>query len=85
MVLGHLFKRFRAFANKTWNKPEDDEKCEYEPQYFCFDESEEPDKFCWICMEGARPGSPLVQRCACPRVVHDKCIARWQLQSAGKK
>lgn len=82
MLLGHLLKRFRAFANKIWNKSEQEESGG--PELSCLSKCE-PDDFCWICMEGERPGSPLVQRCACPRVVHDKCIARWQLQSAGKK
>ncbi|GAX85082.1 hypothetical protein CEUSTIGMA_g12502.t1 [Chlamydomonas eustigma] len=45
--------------------------------------SEEQDT-CWICLSS--DGDPLVQACNCPadRVVHKKCLARWQLQSAGK-
>ena len=40
---------------------------------------------CWICLESASK-APLIQPCACPgRFVHEKCIARWQLQSAGKQ
>ena len=40
---------------------------------------------CWICMEsGAR--DPLASVCACPgKLAHARCIARWQLQSAGKQ
>mmetsp|Transcript_65251 Transcript_65251/g.143019 ORF Transcript_65251/g.143019 Transcript_65251/m.143019 type:complete len:289 (-) Transcript_65251:435-1301(-) len=42
-----------------------------------------PDQLCWICLDG---GGDLVNPCACPadRVVHKTCLARWQLQSAGK-
>lgn len=39
---------------------------------------------CWICLETAKT-APLIKPCACPRFVHEKCIARWQLQSAGKR
>lgn len=39
---------------------------------------------CWICLESAAT-APLIQPCGCPRFVHEKCIARWQLQSAGKE
>ena len=40
---------------------------------------------CWICL-GNNEGTcgNLVKPCACPRHVHDKCLARWQLQSAGQ-
>lgn len=40
---------------------------------------------CWICLDGARDGSPLVAPCQCPRLVHRACLAKWQLTSAGKK
>lgn len=38
---------------------------------------------CWICLSSE---GPLSHPCRCPedRVVHKKCLARWQLQSAGK-
>ena len=38
---------------------------------------------CWICLSA---DGELVNPCACPRdrVCHRKCLARWQLQSAGK-
>lgn len=39
---------------------------------------------CWICLESARIDEPLLAPCACPRKVHKKCLARWQLHSAGK-
>jgi hypothetical protein len=46
----------------------------------------EPDAdACWICLDGARDGSPLVAPCQCPRLVHRACLAKWQLTSAGKK
>ncbi|KIZ06361.1 hypothetical protein MNEG_1588 [Monoraphidium neglectum] len=36
---------------------------------------------CWICLssEGI-PAHP----CACPRAAHPRCLARWQLQQAGR-
>lgn len=40
---------------------------------------------CWICLDGPREGSPLVAPCQCPRLVHQACLAKWQLTSAGKK
>jgi len=45
---------------------------------------DDPDA-CWICLDGARDGSPLVAPCQCPRLVHRACLAKWQLTSAGKK
>ncbi len=38
---------------------------------------------CWICLSGE---GELAHPCNCPedRVVHKKCLARWQLQSAGR-
>lgn len=82
MVLAHLLRRLRALGNRTGNKSEDKEI--YANNHGCLNNSEH-DELCWICMEGATLDSPLFQRCACPRVVHDKCMARWQLQSAGKE
>jgi E3 ubiquitin-protein ligase DOA10 len=40
---------------------------------------------CWICLESEAEGNPLKQVCGCPRKVHQPCMARWQLHSAGKK
>ena len=41
---------------------------------------------CWICLgeEGEQDSGPIIQPCLCPRQVHQKCLARWQLQNAGK-
>lgn len=39
---------------------------------------------CWICLEADLPNEQLVKPCDCPRLVHIRCLARWQLQSAGK-
>lgn len=39
---------------------------------------------CWICFEAEKRGEPLVAPCSCPRRVHRRCLARWQLQSAGR-
>ncbi|KIY96035.1 hypothetical protein MNEG_11925, partial [Monoraphidium neglectum] len=38
---------------------------------------------CWICLGGASE-APLGTPCACPRPVHAQCLARWQLQQAGR-
>ncbi|GFR52202.1 hypothetical protein Agub_g14741, partial [Astrephomene gubernaculifera] len=48
------------------------------------------EEFCYICFEGPtrKPDGelePLVQVCKCPTRVHRKCVARWQLYSAGKQ
>ncbi|PNH11841.1 hypothetical protein TSOC_001276 [Tetrabaena socialis] len=40
---------------------------------------------CWVCLEGPSPSAGVLEHpCACPRGVHAKCLARWQLQSAGR-
>lgn len=39
---------------------------------------------CWICLAGHSLDNPLVQGCKCPRLVHQTCLARWQIQSVGK-
>ena len=41
---------------------------------------------CWICLgeEGEQDSGPIIQPCLCPRQVHQKCLARWQLQNAGR-
>ena len=36
---------------------------------------------CWICM-GRAP--PFLRPCLCPKSVHGRCLARWQLQKAGQ-
>ena len=36
---------------------------------------------CWVCLSDE--GS-LTQPCSCPRHSHAACLARWQLQSAGR-
>ena len=40
---------------------------------------------CWICLEEEKSDHCLVAPCKCPRKAHSKCLARWQLQSAGSK
>mmetsp|Transcript_34660 Transcript_34660/g.87720 ORF Transcript_34660/g.87720 Transcript_34660/m.87720 type:complete len:397 (-) Transcript_34660:2151-3341(-) len=45
------------------------------------DDSQDSEETCWICLDSS-PG--LVRPCKCPRSAHPKCLARWQLQSAGK-
>ena len=41
---------------------------------------------CWICLGDATntESGEMIQPCLCPRYAHQKCLARWQLQSAGK-
>lgn len=49
-------------------------------------DSESDDKeVCWICLDGGSEECGLVAPCKCPRKAHAKCLARWQLQSAGSK
>eukprot|EP00798_Chlamydomonas_sp_ICE-L_P007374 gene7374-498_t len=38
---------------------------------------------CWICL-GDGLKTPLISPCACPRMVHRTCLARWQIHSLGK-
>lgn len=40
---------------------------------------------CWICLDSSTSACQLIRPCACPRTTHAKCIARWQLQSAGTR
>ncbi|GIL83870.1 hypothetical protein Vretimale_10882 [Volvox reticuliferus] len=46
---------------------------------------QEPAEVCWVCLDAASPGKPLIRPCKCPRYCHGVCIARWQLQSAGSR
>ncbi|KAG1675966.1 hypothetical protein FOA52_014210 [Chlamydomonas sp. UWO 241] len=41
------------------------------------------DDICWICLDDDKSRA-LVRPCACPRAVHPQCMARWQLQQAGR-
>ncbi|KAG2424213.1 hypothetical protein HXX76_014744 [Chlamydomonas incerta] len=44
------------------------------------------DDACWVCLEGSSEAAGRLEYpCACPRGVHAKCLARWQLQSAGRE
>ncbi|GIL56453.1 hypothetical protein Vafri_11820 [Volvox africanus] len=47
--------------------------------------NDEPAEVCWVCLDAASPGKPLIRPCKCPRYCHSVCIARWQLQSAGSR
>jgi len=40
---------------------------------------------CWVCLAPDDQAQPLVQPCRCPRPVHQACLARWQLQSVGRR
>jgi len=53
----------------------------------CFVQAAEGEsEMCWICLEEAsEDGShQMVAPCKCPRKVHPQCLARWQLQQAGR-
>jgi E3 ubiquitin-protein ligase DOA10 len=41
---------------------------------------------CWICLEEDTDDgdTTLYAPCKCPRKVHPQCLARWQLQQAGR-
>ncbi|KAL6769032.1 hypothetical protein ACKKBF_B17220 [Auxenochlorella protothecoides x Auxenochlorella symbiontica] len=43
----------------------------------------EDETACWICHEPDLPTRPLTRPCRC-MPAHRACLARWQLQSAGK-
>eukprot|EP00798_Chlamydomonas_sp_ICE-L_P000002 gene2-12806_t len=47
------------------------------------DESPPEAQFCYICFAGSSHEDPLKSPCKCPRPVHLRCLARWNLQSAG--
>lgn len=42
------------------------------------------DDVCWICLDDHQDEQGLFAPCKCPRKVHPKCLARWQLQQAGR-
>eukprot|EP00889_Picochlorum_renovo_P002150 jgi/Picre1/29180/NNA_004573.t1 len=44
--------------------------------------SEDDAPLCWICLD---IGGELIYPCKCPRTAHKRCLARWQLQSAGTR
>ena len=45
----------------------------------------EAEASCWVCLAPSDQARPLVQPCRCPRPVHQACLARWQLQSVGRR
>ncbi|GIL58654.1 hypothetical protein Vafri_13657 [Volvox africanus] len=47
-----------------------------------YESSVEDPECCWICLG---EGGVLSRPCMCPRSVHPTCLARWQLQQAGRK
>jgi len=43
------------------------------------------EEICWICHDGPKPGAKLESPCRCKSMkAHRACLARWQLQQAGK-
>jgi hypothetical protein len=44
----------------------------------------ESEDVCWICLDEADEKRPIFSPCKCPRKVHPQCLARWQLQQAGR-
>ena len=49
----------------------------------CASAMQDSDEFCWICLDDLSKGQ-LINPCRCPRKVHPTCLARWQLQQAGR-
>ena len=45
-------------------------------------DSSDAEDACYICLSNE---GPLVHPCSCPRVVHAACLAKWQLNCAGKE
>ena len=44
------------------------------------------DPTCWICLDSLSPADDrLIRPCSCPRVVHEQCLGRWQLQNVGQR
>lgn len=37
---------------------------------------------CWVCLQDT---GDLVYPCACPRAVHEACLAKWQLHCCGRE
>lgn len=46
------------------------------------DSGSEDEDVCYICLSGE---GELLHPCSCPRVVHGACLAKWQLNCAGKE
>lgn len=47
---------------------------------------QDEDEVCWICLDGNSEGRVLQRMpCKCPRYAHARCMARWQLRSAGTR
>lgn len=49
------------------------------------EEQKQPAEACWICLEQASSKETLTRPCSCPRWCHRRCLARWQLHSAGRE
>ena len=45
----------------------------------------EAEPSCWVCLGPGDQAQPLAQPCRCPRPIHQACLARWQLQSVGRR
>lgn len=60
-------------------------RCFSSPELSTASQAEEEKNICWICLESDKPSRPLEQPCKCPRYCHLRCLARWQLQSAGTR
>jgi hypothetical protein len=50
------------------------------------DEQHAGEHTCWICFDDHSCELGQLQRpCRCPRLAHRACLARWQLQQAGRR
>ena len=55
------------------------------PQLSKQDEAVVESDVCFICLGDGTPEMPLVRNCGCRwALAHRTCLARWQLQQAGK-
>lgn len=44
--------------------------------------AEDGNSVCWVCLQDT---GHLVYPCACPRAVHEACLAKWQLHCCGRE
>ena len=49
-----------------------------------FDQNDQEEHHCWICLQRGEPGRELKNHCECKCLrAHDDCLAHWQLRNAG--
>ena len=73
-----MFLHFICTSTRTWVE----QSLTHSPT-----DSQEEQDVCWICLDdstGETGKETMMSPCLCPRRVHPKCLARWQLQQAGR-